>query len=128
MKYHTTPVQVLASSARFLRMIGQELTSLLARVVLSHQGGATSRLFSGDTMHTSEVVATVEAANYLDFVEQQMLTVITKEEAQSLSIETGVFSRDDVLLASKRFGVNRNPQGVLTKLAIKKLARKARKR
>jgi hypothetical protein len=95
-------------------------------------------------MHTSEVVATVEAEGYFKFIEKQMLTVITKEEAQSLSIETGVFrgsrnrdfrgfvvrvySRDDVLLASKRFGVNRNPQGILTKLAIKKLARKTRKR
>jgi len=95
-------------------------------------------------MHASEVAATVESTDYLDFVEQQLLTVISKEEAQDLIVETGVFrgtnrrdfrgfavrvyDKNNVLVTSKRFSPNRDPQGVLTKLAIKKLARKARKR
>jgi hypothetical protein len=95
-------------------------------------------------MHISEVVATVEAEGYFKFIEEQMLEVADEAVIHGLIVEKGVirgsetnwvkgwvvrvYSKDDRLLASKRFGPNRNPQGALAKLAIKKLARKARKR
>lgn len=95
-------------------------------------------------MHTSEVVATVEAEGYFKFIKEQMLAAADETTVERIIVEKGVirgsetnhvkgwvvrvYSHDDMLLASKRFGPNRNPQGVLAKLAIKKLARKTRKR
>lgn len=94
-------------------------------------------------MHISEVVATVETEGYFKFIEEQMLEVADEEILDGLIVEKAiirgsetnyvkgwsvrVYSEDDRLLASKRFGPMRNPQGVLAKLAIKKLARKASK-